>query len=242
MRTRSSAYVLLALGMAAVTFGGFWFTYFSRILGGDYPEVSPAVHLHGWSFFAWYLLLPLQALLMRASRVSLHRRLGLASIVLAFVMTLTGLVVLTVSIRKGLAADGFDFFKVFGLPVFTSLLLFAVFYSFAIANRKRAELHKRLIIIASAAGLGAAAFRLLGGFWDPQPWTVVAGITGTNVFIVAAMVHDKLTRGRIHRIYWIGLTVCAGIEFAAFPLSGTALGKALLAGLASLANVLDVFY
>lgn len=242
MPSRSTVYLTLALGMCAVTFGGFWFTYFGRILGGDYPGVSPAVHVHGWSFFAWYLLLPLQAWLMRTRRISLHRRLGMTSIVLAFVMTLTGLVVLTVSIRKGLATEGFDFFKVFGLPVFSSLLLFAVFYTLAIIYRKSPERHKRLIIIASAAGLGAAAFRLLGGFWDPQPWTMVAGIVGTNVFIIAAMIHDRLSRGRIAAVYWYGLATCAIVEIASFPLGATDPGQSLLGGLAALADVLDPLY
>ena len=239
---KSAVYLTLALGMCAVTFGGFWFTYFGRILSGDYPGVSPAVHVHGWSFFAWYLLLPLQAWLMRTRRVSLHRRLGLASTVLAFAMTLTGMVVLTVSIRKGLAAEGFDFFKVFGLPVFSTLLLFAVFYTLAIIHRKSPERHKRLIIIASAAGLGAAAFRLLGGFWDPQPWTMVVGITGTNLFIIAGMIHDQLSRGKIATVYWYGLATCVIVEFASFPLGATGLGQNLLGGLAALADVLDPLY
>ena len=242
MPTKSAVYLTLALGMCAVTFGGFWFTYFGRILSGDYPGVSPAVHVHGWSFFAWYLLLPLQAWLMRSKKVSLHKRLGLASTALAFVMTLTGMVVLTVSIRTGLETEGFSFFKVFGLPVFSSLLLFAVFYTIAILHRKSPERHKRLIIIASAAGLGAAAFRLLGGFWDPQPWTMVAGITGTNVFIVAAMTHDQLSRGRIAAVYWYGLATCAIVEIVSFPLGATGLGQTLLSGLAALADVLDYLY
>ena len=27
------------------------------MIAGEYPKVSPTVHLHGWTFFAWYLLL-----------------------------------------------------------------------------------------------------------------------------------------------------------------------------------------
>ena len=34
MPSKSAVHLTLALGMCAVTFGGFWFTYFGRILGG----------------------------------------------------------------------------------------------------------------------------------------------------------------------------------------------------------------
>ena len=37
---------------------GFSFTYFGPRLRGTYPPTPAAVHVHGWSFFAWYLLLP----------------------------------------------------------------------------------------------------------------------------------------------------------------------------------------
>jgi hypothetical protein len=32
-------------------------TYFGPLFRGAYPEVSPLAHVHGWSFFGWYLLL-----------------------------------------------------------------------------------------------------------------------------------------------------------------------------------------
>lgn len=235
-------YLALALGMSAVTFGGFWFTYFGRLLGGDYPDVSTTVHLHGWSFFAWYLLLPAQAWLMRSRNLALHKRLGLASIGLALVMVITGLVVLSVQVRNGMAAEGFHFFKVFGLPVLSSLLLFAVFYTLAIIRRRRGEWHKRFMIVASAAGLGAAAFRLLGGFWDPAPWTMVAGILGTNLFVVTAMIHDRIIHGSVGKPYWYGLIACVSIEGISFLAPSTGIGQALLGGLAALGEVLAAVY
>ena len=241
-RPAGIVYLGLALAMSAVTFVGFWFTYFGRILGGDYPDVSTTVHLHGWSFFAWYLLLPLQAWLMRSRNVALHRHLGLASIGLAILMVVTGLVVLSVQVRDGMAAEGFHFFKVFGLPVLSSLLLFAVFYTLAITRRRRAEWHKRFIIVASAAGLGAAAFRLLGGFWDPAPWTMVAGIMGPNIFIAAAMIHDRIVHGSVARPYWYGLAACVSVEGISFLAPSTGIGQALLSGLAALGDVLAAVY
>lgn len=39
---------------------------------GTYPPVSPAIHVHGWSFFLWYLLLPTQAALILVNRHRVH--------------------------------------------------------------------------------------------------------------------------------------------------------------------------
>lgn len=75
------------------------FTYFGPMLAGDFPNTSPIVHLHGWTFFAWYLLLPFQAGLIAASRLRRHRAIGYGSIALAIGMTVTGLVVIGVQMK-----------------------------------------------------------------------------------------------------------------------------------------------
>lgn len=54
-------YPALAILISATGFAGFSFTYFGPIIGGSYPAAEFPLHLHGWSFFLWYLLFPLQA-------------------------------------------------------------------------------------------------------------------------------------------------------------------------------------
>jgi len=66
---RESQYLWLCLSASFVTFLRFSSTYFGPMIAGEYPKVSPTVHLHGWTFFSWYLLLPLQAALIAASRI-----------------------------------------------------------------------------------------------------------------------------------------------------------------------------
>lgn len=73
LRTRSWIYLGLALAMSGTAYWGFAYTYFTPVLAGTYPAVSPAVHVHGWSFFLWFLLLPFQALLMVTGRRRTHR-------------------------------------------------------------------------------------------------------------------------------------------------------------------------
>jgi hypothetical protein len=58
-RSRGSHYLWLCLSTSGIAFFGSSFTYFRPMVAGAYPDVSPVVHLHGWTFFLWYLLLPL---------------------------------------------------------------------------------------------------------------------------------------------------------------------------------------
>ena len=50
----------LAVFNSAVGLSGFWFTYFGPIIGKTYPAAGLPLHLHGWSFFLWLFLFPLQ--------------------------------------------------------------------------------------------------------------------------------------------------------------------------------------
>lgn len=210
----SPAYLVLAVAMSATCFTGFWFTYFGPMLAGEYPSVSPSVHLHGWSFFLWYLLLPVQSLLVRSRRLALHRTLGGASLGLAAVMIATGLLVVTVQIHRAAGPGGSPFWAMFGPGVLSTLVVFAVFYVLAIRYRRTPVLHRRYMIVASAGGLGAATFRIMGQVSGGARWAVPAGIMVTALFILAGMARDWIREGRVHSAYARGLAfmlvVCGG--------------------------------
>ncbi len=61
-------YPALTVAISATAFAGFSFTYFGPIIGNAYPPTGTALHVHGWSFFLWYLLFPFQAVLISRKR------------------------------------------------------------------------------------------------------------------------------------------------------------------------------
>jgi hypothetical protein len=241
-RKRRADFVLMALAITATVFLGFWFSYFGPLAAGTYPVTSPVVHLHGWSFFAWYLLLPLQAALIRVRRVRLHRTLGSLSLALALVMFVTGLIVVGVQMQRALSSAGPSFWSAFGPMIFATLVLFAGFYLAAIVLRRQGAYHKRLIVVAGAAGMGAAAFRILGVVFGPVMWIAPAGILMTNLFIVAGMALDLLREGRVHRAYLIGLLVCLGVEVGAYLSTPTPAGQAIARSLAWVGGTFGFLY
>jgi hypothetical protein len=179
--------------MSVTAFWGFSYTYFMPVLAGAYPEVSPAVHLHGWSFFLWFLLLPLQSLLMTTGRRRAHMTLGGTSVALAVVMAFTGILVASVRIEQGLFATEPDeltaFWKGFGQLIMYNMILFVGFYGTAIARRDRPDVHKRMMVLASASVLPAAIFR------------IIVALTGRLLARNAGMGDARrvLPPGRVHR-------------------------------------------
>ncbi len=214
VRAGSPYYLVMAVAISLTALTGFSFTYFGPMIRGEYPPASPMVHLHGWSFFIWYFLLPLQVLLIAASRRRVHMILGGASVVLAIVMVFTGILVAAVRIEQGLSTTDpnelTEFWSEFGQLIMFNMLPFAVFYTAAIMHRRKADAHKRLIIMASASALPAAIFRIIVGFggfyWLATPaWVMPAAFLLPALFFVIGMIRDQISTGAIHRAYLIGL-------------------------------------
>lgn len=240
--TRGPSYFWLCLSTSCIAFLGFSFTYFGPMSAGEYPEVSPTVHIHGWTFFLWYLLLPLQAWLVSSRKVSVHRSLGYGSLFLAVAMTFTGLIV--IGIQMGLASqpDGPPFWQFLGPGVFITLVLFVVFYGLALRFRRKRELHKRLILLASTGALGAAGFRVLGQIIGFGPTAGVGGILLPNIIILAAVLLEVRGGKGIHPVYRWGLPISVLAEGGVILLTPTSAGQALSSALAWLGVVLAPFY
>lgn len=250
-RTHTWFYLGLALAMSVTAYWGFAYTYFIPTLAGKYPEASSAVHLHGWSFFLWFLLLPLQAFLMATGRRYAHVALGGASVALAAVMVFTGILIASVRIDQGLSATDPDefttFWMSFGQLIMYNMVLFIGFYGTAIARRGQPDVHKRLIILASASVLPAAIFRIIVGltgfFWLATPgWVLPAAFFLPAVFIVIGMVYDRVAKGSVHRVYLVGLLVLLVVHGLGLTIAGTAAGEAVSRGMALFAHVFGALY
>ena len=244
-------YIGLALGMSVIVYWGFAYTYFIPILAGAYPDVSPAVHIHGWSFFLWFLVLPLQALLIASGKRRTHMTLGGASVALAAVMVFTGLLVASVRIDQGLAATEPDefttFWKGFGQLIMYNMILFVGFYGTAIARRNVPDVHKRMIVLASASVLPAALFRIIVGlsgfYWLATPgWVMPAAFFLPAVFVVIGMAHDRVAKGHIHRAYLIGLPILLVVHGLGLVIAGTAAGDAVSRVMALFARAFGALY
>jgi len=90
----------MAVLILATVFAGFAPSYyFAGIFRAPLP--STFIHVHGAVFSCWILLLITQTSLVSAGRVDIHRRLGIAGVVLACLMVLVGVLAATDALVRG---------------------------------------------------------------------------------------------------------------------------------------------
>lgn len=200
-------YTGLAILMALTVFAGFGATYYFRLSSGTAATLSgntitPGIHLHAVAFSAWVLLFIVQTGLIAARRVKLHQWLGYASIALAATMIIVGLRTAIESGARGAAPPGVDPLAFMVVPMF-DILLFTGFVSAALLKRRNKEAHKRLMLLAYVSIITAAVARLPGVLALGPP--VFFGLS--FLFVVAGMIYDRVSRGRIHLVYKIGAPI-----------------------------------
>jgi len=215
-------YTGLAIVMALTVLAGFGGTYYFRLLSGTAAtltggSITANIHLHALAFTSWVVLFVVQTGLVAAKRVKMHRRLGYASIALAVTMIIIGLRTAIESAARGAAPPGVDALTFMVVPVF-DIILFTGFVSAALLKRRDKEAHKRLMLLAYVSIITAAIARLPGVL--PLGPLVFFGIS--FLFAVAGLVYDRMSRGRIHRVYKIGAPIIALSVPLRLAISGTA--------------------
>ena len=168
--------------------------------------LTPLAAVHAAAFTGWLLLYLVQTLLASTGNLRVHRRLGVVGVLLAVVMIVLGYQVTIEMIRRGFDVSG-DLdrlgpvilqtpFQLVGLPVFGGLVLAAVL------NRRRPDVHKRLMWLTIPGLLMAAVVHAIGHF---DLSGVVAPLMNFSL-LAANPVHDRLSHGRMHPVsLWGGV-------------------------------------
>ena len=198
-------YTGMSLVIVATVFVGFAPTYYLKSYFHAAP-LPPLVHLHGLVFTGWILLFVTQTVLVAGRRIDLHRRLGLVGAVLAALLVVIGLTTAIVSARRNFAAGNQGALTFLAIP-FGDMLVFSVLVTAGIRYRRRAEAHKRLMLLATISILDAAIVRWPLAIMAAGP---VAFFGVTDLLIVAGLVYDLVSRRRVHPAYiWGGLLILA---------------------------------
>jgi len=193
----------MTIAMLATVIAGFGPSYYFSSVSASARELTPALHLHGAAFTTWMLLLVVQSTLISAGRVDIHRRLGVAGAVLGACMMVLGAYVAISRLRAGLlgAPPGVSVAGVLAIALAT-VVVFPTLFGSALLLRRRTDYHKRLVLLATCELVLAAVARLPGvAAGGPAAFFGV-----TDLFVVALVVYDLSTRGRIHpATLWGGL-------------------------------------
>ena len=198
----------MALAVAGAVFVGFAPTFYLR------PDsVAPLpryLQIHGAAFTAWVVLFITQTTLIAAGRRQLHRRLGWAGAALAAVMVIAGSTAGVWSMQREVANGNADAAMTFLTTPFSAMLVFGVLVGAAVAWRRHPDTHKRLMLLATISLLDAAVARWPIRF--TADWMFYAI---TDLFIVAAIAYDLISRRRIAMAYFWGggfVVLCQGLR------------------------------
>jgi hypothetical protein len=203
VRGRRRFYVGIALAIAITVFAGFAPTYYLRTYYHSTP-LGGLRHLHGVVFTAWVLLFLTQATLVSGGRVALHRRLGVVGAVLATLMVMIGTTTAIVQTSEGRSPLGVPPLSFLAVPFF-DMVVFTGLVAAGLWHRRRADIHKRLLTLATISLLAAPIARLPFG-------ARMVGLPGVfalaDLFIVACIVYDLATLRRVHpATLWGGLAI-----------------------------------
>lgn len=185
-----------------LVFAGFARSYYLKPYFGTPPALTPLLHLHGLVFTSWLALLLAQTLLVAANRTRVHRRLGVAGGALAVLMVVVGTLTAVVRAKVFEVPPGTPSPLVFLTIPLGDMLVFGLLVGAGFYYRRRPDVHKRLMLLATIAILPAAVARLPLDFILQGGPLAFFGIP--DLFILVVLVYDLFTRGRPHRATVLG--------------------------------------
>ena len=225
--TRPTFYVWMAGVFILIAFGGFIPTYWAKLATGAF-DAPPIVHIHGTLFFSWTVFYLFQTGLVASGRTPDHRTWGVAGVSLFTLMACTVVLMAIHSMKAGDAIGMGDQARRFAVVPLTALTLVVGLFATAIANIKRPEVHKRLMILLMIPLMHAAAARIFMTLFSPPgavgpPPVFVAVPPGLLMCLlgVAAMIYDWRTRGKVHPVYLWGLPLVVAQVLAEIPIAAS---------------------
>jgi len=193
-------YTIFAWLILASVFFGFARSYYLKEFFGT-PPLAPVFHVHAVIFTTWLVFFVAQASLVSSRRISLHMTLGYAGLALAAAMVVVGFMAAVATSRSGhfLSKFAHDPIEAFYANM-GDIFVFLMFLIPAYLLRRRPEAHKRLMLLATTAGLLPAAIAR----WPILHHNGILTSSTIFAFILTGPAYDLVARRRIHLAYILG--------------------------------------
>lgn len=205
---KSPFFTILGLLMLVLAIGGFWPQYFSAVTGRSPAATAQfwLIHLHAVIFTAWLMLYISQASLVLTGRTRIHMKMGPWLAAYGFVIAAVGLfAAVKLAVRFGERLNDFEEAAAFVFFPLIDMVYFAGFLAAAVVFRKRPDLHKRAMLLAtySIATVGGGRFveRIVGLDypWLWQPLMLAP--------LLLAVAYDLLVCRRLYGMVALGVAV-----------------------------------
>ena len=193
-------YFAMSLLVAGIVVYGFGHTVDHNLIHAA-PARPLLLWFHGAAFSGWVVFFIFQSTLVRTHNVKWHRLFGWFGAALGTAMVVLGVATAIVMTRfdtHTLHEPGGDAFLI--VP-FYDVAAFATLFGLAVIWRKKPELHRRLMFVATC-GLLAAAFGRI-----PFVSEHLAFYWALDGVILLGVVRDLIVNRSIHKVYLVTLPV-----------------------------------
>jgi hypothetical protein len=189
-------FLWMTVAISATVLIGFSRSFYLRPLFPNFPAPhEPFFLVHGIVLTLWFALLFVQAELVTAGRVKMHRVLGAWGAVLAGAVLVLGVVGTLMGAKR---PNGFLDVPIpapqFMIVPLVDILNFGALVAVAIVRRRDTQAHKRLILLASISMLDAAFARWPGVHNTGQ----IVYFLFNDLFLIPMIIWDWRVLGRIH--------------------------------------------
>lgn len=193
----------MAIFLFVVITLGFANTYGTRIFL-DNESVPSVIHIHAFIFCSWLILFIAQCFSILKKNITLHKMIGSLGMILAGVMLFSGIITGVAAAKIGhLGIPGVEFPTVDGFLLLniSSACIFTILAFAGWVYRQDPQTHKRLMLMATVAGLappGISRLPLLSGH--------TPAIAAFTIFVIAiGPLYDWRRIGRPHPAYFYSL-------------------------------------
>jgi len=206
--TRQISFFMLIglIGFLAV-FIGFGKTLPPAIKDSSTPTI---LYIHGAFAFGWLCLFFTQASLIRYDNFRLHKTLGILGIFVAIGTALTMLPAGIYQVQTELKSGNGEASYSSMIGVTSSAFMFLSMVIAGLLTRKKPQIHKRLMLLATILLLWVAWFRFRHYFPSIPRGDIWFGLVLPNTLIIASWIWDKRVNGRVNPVLgWVGALIIA---------------------------------
>lgn len=211
-------YTLAGLGAALIVLLGFGKTYYLKLAFGT-PALTPLFHIHGLVMTTWFVLFIVQAKLVSARRVDLHKKLGMFGALVALAVLVVGPLAGITAARLGHTPGPPPL--VFLVVPMGDMVVFATLVGTGLWFRTRPDMHKRLMLLSCVGMLAAAVARI------PLEVIAKAGPLAyfglTDLCVLGCLFYDRSKTGKVHPAFAWGAALIILSQPLRLLLGGTAL-------------------
>ena len=207
----------MALATAGTTIAGFVLAIAMRHSSFGAPWW---VHVHGVTMMGWLALYVIQNALVWRGQVSAHRSLGMVGAAWSVWVVAVGATTNTWSAMTHRVPPFFETNTFLAMDYLT-VATFAGLVWAGIALRGRSDWHRRLMLCAAIQVMTPGIGRLVPLPLIAPGWQIGVILACLVPFMLAALLYDLTTRGRIHPAYGWGFGAIIGAAALMRPLAFT---------------------